>query len=137
MPLVLLVPARCAEGQRRPVRVLRDGRRKRRPRPPPRRHGAPAAPAESCPATPFDGAQYALAPHAGVVGYLQPVGARVAVGDPLFEVIDPLDDRHSIVRAETAGIVYARERLRFAQPGLWLVKVAGATPIRQGRLLSD
>ena len=72
-----------------------------------------------------------------MVGYLQPVGARVAVGDPLFEVIDPLDDRHSIVRAETAGIVYARERLRFAQPGLWLVKVAGATPIRQGRLLSD
>ena len=97
----------------------------------------PEAPAECCPATPFDGAQYALAPHAGVVGYLQPVGARVAVGDPLFEVIDPLGDRHSIVRAETAGIVYARERLRFAQPGLWLVKVAGATPIRQGRLLSD
>ena len=24
-----------------------------------------------------------------------------------------------------------------ARPGLWLAKVAGATPIRQGRLLSD
>lgn len=97
----------------------------------------PDAPAEVCPATPFEGAQYALAPHAGVVSYLQPVGAQVAVGDPLFEVIDPLDDRHTLVRAATDGVVYARERLRFAQPGLWLVKVAGAVSIRQGRLLSD
>lgn len=97
----------------------------------------PEAPADVCSATPFEGAQYALAPHAGVVSYLQPVGARVEAGDALFEVHDPLADRHSIVRATTSGVVYARERLRYAQPGLWLVKVAGATPIRQGRLLSD
>jgi predicted deacylase len=86
---------------------------------------------------PFAGAQYAYAPHPGVVSFLQPLGARVKVGDPLFEVIDPLNDRHSVVRASTDGILYARERLRFAQPGLWLAKVAGSTPIRQGRLLSD
>ncbi|SEC21594.1 hypothetical protein SAMN05216178_3861 [Pseudomonas saponiphila] len=97
----------------------------------------PAAPPSQCQALPFAGAQYAYAPHPGVVSFLQPVGAQVKVGDPLFEVIDPLTDRHSVVRASTDGIVYARERLRFAQPGLWLAKVAGATPIRQGRLLSD
>jgi uncharacterized protein len=97
----------------------------------------PPAPAESCDATPFDGAQYAYAPHAGVVSFLQPVGAWVKAGDPLFEVIDPLDDRHTTVCAVTDGVLYARERLRFAQPGLWLAKVAGRTPIRQGRLLSD
>lgn len=90
-----------------------------------------------CAATPFDGAQYALAPHAGVVSFMRSAGERVEPGDPLFEVHDPLDDRHSIVRAETAGVIYACERLRFAQPGLWLAKVAGETPIRQGRLLSD
>jgi predicted deacylase len=61
----------------------------------------------------------------------------VVAGDPLFEVIDPLDDRHSIVCAATDGVLYAREMMRFAQPGLWLAKVAGLTPIRQGRLLSD
>lgn len=71
------------------------------------------------------------------MSFLQLLGARVKVGDPLFEVIDPLTDHHSLVRAETNGILYARERLRFAQPGLWLAKVAGTTPIRQGRLLSD
>ena len=90
-----------------------------------------------CEAMPFAGAQYAYAPHPGVVSFLQPLGARVKVGDPLFEVIDPLNDHHSVVRASTDGILYARERLRFAQPGLWLAKVAGFTPIRQGRLLSD
>ncbi|MFK8328391.1 succinylglutamate desuccinylase/aspartoacylase family protein [Pseudomonas sp. BJa5] len=97
----------------------------------------PAAPEQCCPATPFAGAQYAYAEHPGVVSFLQPLGARVRVGDPLFEVIDPLSDRHSVVHATTDGILYARERLRFAQPGLWLAKVAGSTPIRQGRLLSD
>lgn len=97
----------------------------------------PDAPSHCCQATPFAGAQYAYAEHPGVVSYLQPLGAQVKVGDPLFEVIDPLSDRHSVVRATTDGIIYARERLRFAQPGLWLAKVAGSTPIRQGRLLSD
>ena len=97
----------------------------------------PAAPPSRCEAMPFAGAQYAYAPHPGVVSFLQPLGARVKVGDPLFEVIDPLNDHHSVVRASTDGILYARERLRFAQPGLWLAKVAGFTPIRQGRLLSD
>ena len=97
----------------------------------------PDAPVECCEATPFAGAQYAYAPHPGVVSFVQPLGARVKVGDPLFEVMDPLTDRHSVVRASTDGILYARERLRFAQPGLWLAKVAGNTLIRQGRLLSD
>ncbi|MNZ45266.1 Succinylglutamate desuccinylase / Aspartoacylase family protein [compost metagenome] len=97
----------------------------------------PAAPPSRCQAMPFAGAQYACAPHPGVVSFLQPLGAQVKVGDPLFEVIDPLTDRHSVVSASTDGILYARERLRFAQPGLWLAKVAGITPIRQGRLLSD
>ena len=97
----------------------------------------PAAPEQCCQATPFAGAQYAYAEHPGVVSYLQPLGAQVRVGDPLFEVIDPLSDRHSVVRASTDGVLYARERLRFAQPGLWLAKVAGNTPIRQGRLFSD
>ena len=97
----------------------------------------PPAPEQCCGATPFSGAQYAYAPHAGVVSFLQSIGAQVSVGDPLFEVIDPLDDRHTTVCAATDGVLYARERLRFAQPDLWLAKVAGRTPIRQGRLLSD
>ncbi|MES2818073.1 MAG: succinylglutamate desuccinylase/aspartoacylase family protein [Pseudomonadota bacterium] len=97
----------------------------------------PAAPQACCEATPFEGAEYVYAPHAGVVSFLQPVGARVRNGDPLFEVMDPLEDRYTTVCASTDGVLYVRERLRFAQPGLWLAKVAGRTPIRHGRLLSD
>lgn len=97
----------------------------------------PPVPVQCCEATPFAGAQYAYAPHPGVVSFTQPLGARVKVGDPLFEVIDPITDQHSVVRASTDGILYARERLRFAQPGLWLAKVAGSVPVRQGRLLTD
>lgn len=97
----------------------------------------PAAPELHCTATPFAGAQYAYAPHPGVVSYLQPLGARVSIGDPLFEVIDPITDRCSVVHATTDGLLYARERIRFAQPGLWLAKVAGSVPLREGRLLSD
>ena len=97
----------------------------------------PAVPSTCCEATPFSGAQYAYAPHPGVVSFLQPLGKQVNVGDPLLEVIDPLSDRHSVVYATTCGVLYARERLRYAQPGLWLAKVAGRHPIRQGRLLTD
>ena len=97
----------------------------------------PPVPGECCDATPFAATQYAYAPHAGVVSFLQAVGARVQVGDPLFEVLDPLTDRHSVVHATTDGLLYARERLRFAQPGLWLAKVAGTQVLRQGRLLTD
>ncbi|MEO9334786.1 succinylglutamate desuccinylase/aspartoacylase family protein [Ectopseudomonas guguanensis] len=97
----------------------------------------PAAPQTCCEATPFAGAEYVMAPHTGVVSFFKQPGDRVEAGEALFEVIDPLDDRHSIVRARSSGVLYARERMRYARPGLWLVKIAGATPIRQGRLLSD
>lgn len=97
----------------------------------------PQAPEACCEATPFAAAEYLYPPHSGVVSFFQPVGAQVAAGDPLFEVHDPLQDRHTVVCAGSAGVLYVRERLRFAQPGLWLAKVAGVQPIRQGRLLSD
>ncbi|QZX81664.1 succinylglutamate desuccinylase/aspartoacylase family protein [Metapseudomonas otitidis] len=97
----------------------------------------PAAPPALCEPTPFEGTELLYPPHAGVVSFLQPAGARVRAGEPLFEVIDPLSDRHSTVCATVDGVLFARERTRFAQPGLWLAKVAGREPIRQGRLLSD
>lgn len=64
-------------------------------------------------------------------------GEWVEAGEPLFQVIDPLADRASTVCAGVSGVLFAIERMRYAQPGLWLAKVAGRQPIRQGRLLSD
>ncbi|MHA6493462.1 succinylglutamate desuccinylase/aspartoacylase family protein [Pseudomonas borbori] len=97
----------------------------------------PPAPAECCEGVPFAGTELLYAPYSGVVSFLQPVGAWVEVGTPVFEVHDPLDDRHSVVCAGTSGVLFAIERMRFALPDRWLAKIAGPTPIRQGRLLSD
>ncbi len=97
----------------------------------------PAALHEVCEAMPFEGTELLYAPHAGVVSYLCPVGSWVEPGEPLFEVIDPLSDRASTICAGTAGVLFAVERLRYAQPAIWLAKVAGREPLRHGRLLSD
>ncbi|MCJ8170064.1 succinylglutamate desuccinylase/aspartoacylase family protein [Atopomonas sediminilitoris] len=97
----------------------------------------PALAAGAAPARPFAGADYLSAPHAGVVSFLKPLGAVLKAGEAVFEVVDPVNDRVSVVCCHTDGVLYARERLRYALPGLWLAKVAGETTLRHGRLLSD
>ncbi|WP_346829629.1 succinylglutamate desuccinylase/aspartoacylase family protein [Pseudomonas abietaniphila] len=92
---------------------------------------------EACEGMPFEGTEMIYAPHAGVLTFLRPAGAWVEPGEPLFEVIDPLTDRATTVCAGTAGVLFAIEKLRYAQPGYWMAKVAGRTPLRTGRLLSD
>ncbi|MEQ7919599.1 succinylglutamate desuccinylase/aspartoacylase family protein [Xanthomonas sp. WHRI 1810A] len=97
----------------------------------------PKPESEACDGVPFEGTELLYAPHPGVVTFLRQAGDVVEVGEPLFEVIDPLSDRATTVCAGTAGVLFAIERLRYAQPGFWLAKVAGRTALRQGRLLSD
>lgn len=97
----------------------------------------PQAGREACEGMPFEGTDLLYAPHPGVVSFLRAAGEWVEVGDPVFEVIDPLSDQVSTVCTHTAGVLYAVERLRYAQPGFWLAKVAGRTALRHGRLLSD
>ena len=97
----------------------------------------PAAQHEACDGLPFEGTELLYAPHPGGVSFLRPAGAWVEAGEPLFEVIDPLSDRVSTVCAGTAGVLFAVERLRYAQPGFWLAIVAGREPLRHGRLLND
>lgn len=92
---------------------------------------------EACEGMPFEGTELVYAPHPGVVTFLRAPGVWVEAGEPLFEVIDPLSDQASTVCSSTAGVLFAVERLRYAQPGFWLAKVAGRTALRHGRLLSD
>jgi predicted deacylase len=92
---------------------------------------------EACEGMPFEGTELLFAPHSGVVTFLREAGAWVEEGEPLFEVIDPLSDQATTVCSNTAGVLFAIERLRYAQPGFWLAKVAGRNARRQGRLLND
>ncbi|MFF7707911.1 succinylglutamate desuccinylase/aspartoacylase family protein [Pseudomonas sp. NPDC007930] len=97
----------------------------------------PPAAQAPCEGLPFEGTQLLYPPHPGVVSFLRQPGERIERDEPLFEVVDPLAGQVSVVRSGISGVLYAIERVRYAQPGVWLAKVAGADPIRQGRLLSD
>ena len=47
-----------------------------------------------------------------------------------------LDDFPVDVTTRTDGVIYARHNLRWATSGMEICRVAGATPIRSGNLLS-
>lgn len=96
-----------------------------------------AAPSECCEGFPFEGTEYLFAPHHGVVSFLREVGEWVERGEPLFEVVDPLNDRVTTVRAGTSGVLFALDRGRYTEPGIWQAKVAGREPIRSGKLSND
>ncbi len=64
-----------------------------------------------------------LTHRAGVVSFMVDIGAVVRQGQPLFQICDPVADKLTTVCSPADGCMYNRERLRFAQPGLWICKV--------------
>ena len=80
----------------------------------------------------------------GVVSFMVEIGTIVREGQPLFQICDPVSDTLTTVCSPADGCMcgtlppntctvcsfcfdvvdrYNRERLRFAQPGLWICKV--------------
>lgn len=97
---------------------------------------APALPPALCEPTPLSATDALHAPHPGVIVFQRQVGDGVQAGDVLAHVVDPLNQRRTPVATRTDGTVYARHHLRWATTGMELCRVAGATPIRSGNLLS-
>lgn len=81
-----------------------------------------------CQATPLDGLQEVRAPQDGLVVYHAALGARVAPGDLVAEIVDPLGGRAEI-RAVTEGVLFARHEQRWAWAGRVVGKIAGAEPL--------
>jgi uncharacterized protein len=99
--------------------------------------GAPnSLPQLKYPATPLAGAESITTPVSGVVAFLREAGDWVKVGDAVAEVINPITGHVHTLESATEGIIYAQENHHFATAGMWLVKVAGSTPFRTGKLLS-
>lgn len=94
-----------------------------------------ALPALPCEPTPLAGSQTVTSPMAGVLVFLVPLGARLAPGDAVAEVIDPLGARVHTARAEVEGVLYARVRERYLHAGGEIGKIAGAQAFRTGALL--
>ena len=54
----------------------------------------------------------------------------------MVEFVDPLHQRRTPITTRIDGVIYARHNLRWATTGMEVCRVAGATPIRSGNLLS-
>ena len=98
--------------------------------------GAAEVPERSCDPTPLAGSEALVAPVGGLLSYVAALGARVGVNETVAEITDLETGKVTAVKASTTGVFYARPATRIAEPGKRLGKIAGATPFRQGALLS-
>jgi predicted deacylase len=99
--------------------------------------GAPTElPPARCEATPLAGSIPVNAPHAGVVAYLLEPGARVAAGDRVADLVEPMSGLVTPLLSPVDGVFYARETRRFVPAGGTTFRVAGRLPLRQGNLLT-
>jgi uncharacterized protein len=63
------------------------------------------------------------------------IGDTIAVGQALFDIVDPLTDETTTIHSNTAGVFYMRRAIRFVTTGAPLGRVTGAKAIRTGVLL--
>ena len=93
---------------------------------------APEVPPPPCRPTPLAGVDPLVAPVPGVVVYRAAPGDRVAAGEAVAEIVDPVGGGRTVPRARASGVLFARSAGRFAVPGRRLGKIAGAEPFRAG-----
>lgn len=77
-----------------------------------------------------------MAPHPGVISFLLPPGNVVAAGQPVAEVIDPLQDKVAVLSSAYGGMLYAHELHPYATAGMTVAKVASTQAFKSGKLLS-
>ncbi|HEY9023131.1 MAG TPA: succinylglutamate desuccinylase, partial [Burkholderiaceae bacterium] len=99
--------------------------------------GAPAGmPPARCEATPLAGSIPVNAPHGGVVVYLREPGTRVAAGERVADLIEPMTGLVTPLVSPVDGVLYARETRRFVPAGAGVLRVAGREALRTGNLLT-
>lgn len=96
---------------------------------------APRLPEMACAATPLAGSQSVKSPTAGILVFAAQVGDYLKIGDPVAEVIDPIENTAFTVQAEVEGVMYARTNERYALADDVLANIAGSVPYRTGNLL--
>jgi predicted deacylase len=86
--------------------------------------------------TPLEAAEALEAPHAGILVYRAEIGARVAAGTPIADIVDPSIPVSTTVAAGSDGVFFARAATRFVAAGQRIGKIAGTALKRSGALLS-
>ncbi len=81
------------------------------------------------------------APHAGILVMARALGAMVASGETIAELVDPGNPAapRTKLSSRTAGMLFSHARDRLVRPGAAIAKVAGTEPLpgRAGYLLDD
>ncbi|QEX15821.1 succinylglutamate desuccinylase [Hypericibacter terrae] len=96
-----------------------------------------------CDATSLDATEVLRSPVAGIVCYRRALGAKVAKGDVIAEILNPLAEDPSQQRlslaAGTDGFLMTRRQHKMVRPGNSIGKIVGTEPLasRQGYLLED
>jgi predicted deacylase len=86
--------------------------------------------------TPLESTEALEAPHAGILVYRAEIGARVAAGTPIADIVDPSIPVSTTVAAGSDGVFFARAATRFVAAGQRIGKIAGTALERSGALLS-
>ncbi|WP_233804566.1 succinylglutamate desuccinylase/aspartoacylase family protein [Paraburkholderia sp. HP33-1] len=87
------------------------------------------------PATPLAGSEQFYAPVSGILVHRAEIGDTIRVGQPLFDIVDPLTDETTTIASKTEGVLYMRRAIRFVTAGAPLGRVTGTRSIRTGVLL--
>jgi predicted deacylase len=90
-----------------------------------------------CQATPLEGSEPIVAPHAGVLVFSKNTGDYVNAGESVGDLIDPLSGETTPMISSVSGVLFARVARRYAHRGMSVAKVAGAIAYRTGNLLSQ
>jgi predicted deacylase len=93
-------------------------------------------PAPLCEPTPLEGVDPISAPHSGVLVFLKQLGDRVAAGDAVADIVNPVSGQVTTLRAERAGILFASTAHRHLLRGMHVCKIASTEAHRSGSLLS-
>ena len=96
----------------------------------------PVCPAALCVATPLEGVDPVVAAHAGILVFTKALGDKVEAGESIGDLVDPLSGAMTPMLATVSGVLFARVARRYAQSGMRVAKIAGATAYRTGNLLS-
>ncbi len=94
-------------------------------------------PPPRCQPTPLAASEPVTAPHAGVMVFHAKPGEQVQAGQAVADIVGLGDHPTTTLHAQSSGVLYARELLRWAQAGTRVAKIAGSTLQRRGKLLSD
>jgi predicted deacylase len=93
-------------------------------------------PTPRCQPTPLAASEPVTAPRSGIVVFHAQPGERVEAGALIAELVDVVSGEVLPLRAQSAGVLYARSATRWALPGQPLAKIAGTALARTGKLLS-